>query len=110
MDSNLHVEIYERPEAITTKRVQYVMTMILSALTHMHERNIVHRDLKPSNILVNKRGQIKLCDLGLAIELASGGHLRSKVGTRPYQAPEMFLGSYNEKVDIWVMFIYCHVK
>lgn len=36
-------------------------------MAYLHERHIVHRDLKPQNcLLVNDRGEVKLCDFGLA--------------------------------------------
>jgi eukaryotic-like serine/threonine-protein kinase len=39
---------------------------VCSAVQYAHQRLIVHRDLKPSNILVDKAGQVKLLDFGIA--------------------------------------------
>lgn len=39
---------------------------ICDAVQHAHSRMILHRDLKPSNILVDKEGQPKLLDFGIA--------------------------------------------
>ena len=46
-----------------------VMHNLLSALKFLHSANVLHRDIKPSNILVDERGQIRICDLGLARSL-----------------------------------------
>ena len=39
---------------------------VLSALVHLESKGYMHRDIKPSNILVNKNGEIKVCDFGVS--------------------------------------------
>ncbi len=60
-----------------------------------HEHGLVHRDIKPSNLMLNREGQIKILDLGLArfqkdeesrqIEVTGTNEM---VGTPDYVAPE----------------------
>ena len=35
----------------------------------IHKRRQLHRDLKSDNILVNKDGNVKICDFGYALQL-----------------------------------------
>lgn len=61
----------------------------------------MHRDIKPSNVLVNSRGQIKLCDFGVSSELENS-IAETFVGTGTYMAPERIQGSpYTVKSDVW---------
>lgn len=44
---------------------------LLSGVAYLHERWVLHRDLKTSNILYTNRGQLKICDFGLARQYGS---------------------------------------
>jgi len=43
-----------------------LIVQLLKAVEFLHERFVFHRDLKLSNLLFNNRGELKLCDFGLA--------------------------------------------
>ncbi|KAL2264677.1 hypothetical protein VTJ83DRAFT_7187 [Remersonia thermophila] len=74
----------------------------LGGLTYLYAKHhIMHRDIKPSNILVNSRGQIKLCDFGVSGELTNS-IANTFVGTSTYMAPERIQGfPYTVKSDVW---------
>lgn len=61
----------------------------------------MHRDIKPSNVLINSKGEIKLCDFGVSSELENSV-ADTFVGTGTYMAPERIQGSpYTVKSDVW---------
>ncbi|GMR39335.1 hypothetical protein PMAYCL1PPCAC_09530 [Pristionchus mayeri] len=79
---------------------------IVSAVAYMHSKGFIHRDLKPSNILFADIDHLKICDLGLATEIAmqDGREIsmtRTSIGTKLYWAPEQTCYKYTSKVDIF---------
>jgi serine/threonine protein kinase len=48
---------------------------ILNALAFCAEQRVMHRDVKPRNVLVNKKGEVKICDFGASKILESGKYL-----------------------------------
>lgn len=59
----------------------------MTALNYLKEKlSIIHRDVKPSNILLDKRGNIKLCDFGISGQLVDSIARTRDAGCRPYMA------------------------
>ena len=97
------------PESVLRK-ITLATTMGLKTLKEDH--NIIHRDVKPTNILVNTRGQIKICDFGVSGNLVAS-IARTNIGCQSYMAPERISsggvaqagagggGTYSVQSDIW---------
>lgn len=67
-----------------------IVKQILEAFQFAHSKNIIHRDIKPANIMVDKKGNIKIMDFGIAKMTSTASHGTSKWGTYHYTAPERF--------------------
>lgn len=77
---------------------------LLKGVQYMHINKIVHRDLKASNLLINRRGELKIADWGLARSWnPEMNRLTNRVITLWYRPPELLLGctNYSTKIDMW---------
>ena len=75
------------------------------AIEYLHSKRIVHRDLKLDNLLLDTKGNVKMCDFGLSVERQKISDLRQTYcGTFEMMAPELHNArEYAEKVDIWAL-------
>ncbi len=89
---------------ISESLLKSFMYQIMSGLAYMHSKGVMHRDLKPDNVLLNRRGELKICDFGFSRKLEPGRRIYTQnVATLPYRAPEVILsdGRYSVEVDLW---------
>uniref|UniRef100_A0A914DKR0 mitogen-activated protein kinase kinase n=1 Tax=Acrobeloides nanus TaxID=290746 RepID=A0A914DKR0_9BILA len=86
---DLYLVVHDEKKKFPEKILGYVTVQVLEALGFCKSNNFIHRDVKPKNILLNNRGEVKLCDFGesriLKDSLAS-----TFVGTIAYWPPERF--------------------
>jgi hypothetical protein len=57
---------YAAAHALDTRERLELVARICDAVQHAHGRGLIHRDLKPANILVDRTGQPKILDFGVA--------------------------------------------
>lgn len=60
---------------------------VVNALHYLQaELKVIHRDVKPSNILINRNGQVKMCDFGISGNLVDSVAKTIDAGCKPYMA------------------------
>ncbi|KAJ5704008.1 MAP kinase kinase PBS2 [Penicillium malachiteum] len=111
MDGGSIDKIYKGgvPENILRKMT---LSTIMGLKALKDEHNIIHRDVKPTNILVNSKGQVKICDFGVSGNLVAS-IAKTNIGCQSYMAPERIAGggmqqsgapsagTYSVQSDIW---------
>ncbi|KAG7482834.1 rhodopsin kinase [Solea senegalensis] len=83
----------------------YYAAQIIQGLEHLHQKRIIYRDLKPENVLLDNQGNVRISDLGLAVELADNQFkIKGYAGTPGFMAPELLRGEeYDHSVDYFAL-------
>jgi tRNA A-37 threonylcarbamoyl transferase component Bud32 len=103
---NLRHLLHNQP--LEPRQALELVTQICTALQYAHDEGVVHRDIKPENILLNKKGQVKIADFGLAKLLGTAPDTaltmsQAAMGTMNYMAPEQRQNaqSVDHRADIY---------
>ncbi len=81
-----------------------IAKQVCEGLAEAHKLGVVHRDLKPHNIMINKEGNARIMDFGIARSLDAEGITDANVmiGTPKYMSPEQVEGeAVDQRSDIY---------
>ncbi|KAI5124480.1 hypothetical protein M0805_008362 [Coniferiporia weirii] len=103
-DLKKYMDTHGERGALDPATVRSFMYQLLKGTAFCHENRVLHRDLKPQNLLINRKGELKIGDFGLARAFGVPVNTFSnEVVTLWYRAPDVLLGSrtYNTSIDVW---------
>jgi WD40 repeat protein/serine/threonine protein kinase len=79
-----------------------VVIRVAEAVDYAHGKGVIHRDLKPANILLDKAGQPRVTDFGLAKRVQADSQLTAAgqiLGTPSYMPPEQAAGRIDQVTE-----------
>lgn len=107
IDGGTVKELLEATGPLPWSAVAEIGIQTCRALQWAHNHGVVHRDLKPGNLFLNKNGDLKLGDFGIARDLTRSDLTAEgfTVGTHAYMAPEQITGdaSVSGKADLYAL-------
>ncbi len=91
-------------EEITPDIIAAVFKAVSHALEVAHKNKVLHLDIKPDNVLIDKQGNVKVVDFGLARLAGEYGFGTAEGGTIGYMPPEqMRQEPLDERCDEWAL-------
>lgn len=89
---------------LTHDETAHLVKSVASALAFAHERGVLHLDIKPTNIMIDRAGDVKLCDFGMASLASATGYGGARGGTVGYMPPEQIEGGLvDQRADVFAL-------
>jgi len=98
--------LVHRTGQLTAGKAVLIARQVAEGLGQAHKLGVVHRDLKPGNIMIDKDGNAKIMDFGIARSLFGGGVTAEGaiIGTPEYMSPEQVEGKEaDQRADIYAL-------
>jgi serine/threonine protein kinase/Tfp pilus assembly protein PilF len=98
--------VIHRMGILTAGKAVSIARQVAEGLGQAHKLGVVHRDLKPHNIMIDKGGNAKIMDFGIARSLEAKGVTGEGVivGTPEYMSPEQVEGKpADARSDIYAL-------
>jgi TolB-like protein/Flp pilus assembly protein TadD/predicted Ser/Thr protein kinase len=83
-----------------------IARQVCEGLAEAHRLGVIHRDLKPQNVMIDRDGNVKIMDFGIARSLKAKGITGAgiMIGTPEYMSPEQVEGKdADERSDIYAL-------
>jgi formylglycine-generating enzyme required for sulfatase activity/cephalosporin-C deacetylase-like acetyl esterase/predicted Ser/Thr protein kinase len=93
-----------RSGRLTVDKAVTIAGQVAEGLAEAHRQGVVHRDLKPQNIMIDRDGNARIMDFGIARSVKSGGTTGGGVmiGTPEYMSPEQVEGkTVDQRSDLY---------
>lgn len=107
IDGQTVYELIEETHPMEEAVAVQIVLQSAKALEHAHAQSLIHRDVKPKNLMINKAGDVKLADMGLAREMGDYATATAEAGraygTPYYISPEQIRGeiTIDARADIY---------
>lgn len=84
--------IFDAESSVSEEQIREILRSVTGALHYAHSMGLVHCDIKPANIMLNKHGEVRLADFGIARMTDASTATMVGAGTPAYMAPEQIRG------------------
>jgi len=83
-----------RAAPLSPARALAIIRQTAEGLAEAHRLGVIHRDLKPANVMIDREGNVRIMDFGIARSLTARGitSVGTVIGTPEYMSPEQVEG------------------
>jgi eukaryotic-like serine/threonine-protein kinase len=88
------LEQFVDPEKLLPiENVAEIIFKCIRALAFSYAEGLIHRDIKPGNVLYKGGTDVKVCDFGAAVQVATNKTMTMQIGSPLYMSPEVIRGA-----------------